>query len=172
MMLCFNAFVSQRMKSLQLNQVNSMAAISTSKRYARLALEVKFNFLSCMVLWQRVQYFVNLRTRQCYKQPLNDTFRPIEVPYSAKFIDKREIGSNAVVGAGVEVDLWAGDTDGRQIFNKIQLHISFEHLQRVADTLEHGPVLAASQSVISIMPQGIISLPACCKCITRRIYFQ
>ena len=59
-----------------------------------------------------MQYFVNLKTRQCSKQPLNDTFRPIEVPYTAKFVDKREIGSNAVVGAGVEVNLWAGDTDG------------------------------------------------------------
>ena len=59
---------------------------------------------------------MNLRTRQCSKRPLNDTFRPIEVPYSAKFIDKREIGSNAVAGAGVEVDLWAGDTDGSHIF--------------------------------------------------------
>ena len=61
---------------------------------------------------------MNLRTRQCYKQSLNDTFRPIEVPYTAKFIDKREIGSNAVVGAGVEVDLWAGDTDGNHILDE------------------------------------------------------
>ena len=55
---------------------------------------------------------MNLKTKQCSKQSLNATFRPIEVPYSAKFFDKVEIGSNAVDGAGVEVTLWGGETDG------------------------------------------------------------
>ena len=55
---------------------------------------------------------MNLKTKQCYKQPLNETFRPIEVPYNAQHVDTLEIGSNAVAGAGVQVDLWAGDTDG------------------------------------------------------------
>lgn len=77
-----------------------------------LAEENRSTYYSHIALWQRLEYSVNLKTRQCYKRPLNDTFRPIEVPYTAKFIDKREIGSNAVAGAGVEVDLWAGDTDG------------------------------------------------------------
>lgn len=83
---------------------------------------------------------MNLKTRQCSKLPLNVTFRPIEVPYTAKFIEKREIGSNAVTGAGVEVDLWAGDTDGSHSHIIIGcINIFYIILQRVDATLEHGP---------------------------------
>ena len=55
---------------------------------------------------------MNLKTKQCYRKPLNDSFHPIEVPITASYVDTRVIGTNAVAGEGVQVDLWAGDTDG------------------------------------------------------------
>ena len=39
-------------------------------------------------------------------------------------MDRLEIGSNAVAGAGVEVDIWEGDTRGMTLINlcKAQYH--------------------------------------------------
>ena len=65
-----------------------------------------------ILIVQRIRYRYNVRTKQCYKHVLNDTFRPFSIPFDAKFVDRLEIGSNAVAGAGVEVDVWEGNTPG------------------------------------------------------------
>lgn len=61
---------------------------------------------------QRVQYKVNMKTKQCYRQPLNKTFIPIGVPDNVTFDDTRKIGSSTAPGAGVQVDVWAGLNTG------------------------------------------------------------
>lgn len=64
---------------------------------------------------QRVSYSVNFKTRQCYRLPLyNETFRPIGVPFDAKLAGTGVIGTGALEGAGVAVDSWYGNTDGKQ----------------------------------------------------------
>ena len=71
---------------------------------------------------QHIRYRYNARTKQCFKYALNETFRPIEIPFGAKFIDRVEIGSNAATGAGVEVDIWEGTAPGKNFF--LSLHLS------------------------------------------------
>jgi hypothetical protein len=66
---------------------------------------------------QRIRYRYNARTQQCYRYVLNETFRPFEIPFEAKFVDRLEIGSNSVPGAGVEVNVWEGDTRGKELIN-------------------------------------------------------
>ena len=46
---------------------------------------------------------------------MNETFRQLEVPDSAIFIDRLVIGSNAAAGAGVEVDVWKQITQGESL---------------------------------------------------------
>lgn len=61
-------------------------------------------------------YSVNFKTRQCYRLPLyNETFRPIGVPFDARLAGTGEIGTNALEGAGVAVDSWYGNTDGKKL---------------------------------------------------------
>ena len=56
---------------------------------------------------------MNLKTKQCYKLPLNETFRPIGVPYDASFGGTGVIGTTAVEGAGLAIDNWYGNTNGK-----------------------------------------------------------
>ena len=73
---------------------------------------------------QHVRYRYNARTKQCFKYVLNETFRPYEIPFGAKFVDRVEIGSNAVSGAGVEVDIWEGTAVGKSLSLSLSLSSS------------------------------------------------
>ena len=49
-------------------------------------------------------------TKLCYRYNLTTSFRPIEVPPTAKFIDSLVIGTNAVEELGLSVNVWGLDT--------------------------------------------------------------
>lgn len=65
---------------------------------------------------EKILYRYNLRTKQCNNYTLNDTFRRIEVPPTAKLFGQFYIGSNVAEGAGILVSAFGGDTErGRYV---------------------------------------------------------
>jgi hypothetical protein len=53
---------------------------------------------------------------------LNETFRPFDVPFDAKYVGTVEIGSNIGPGLGLEVALWEEQTEGKSMNSIISCH--------------------------------------------------
>jgi len=51
-------------------------------------------------------YWINLKTGTCSVESITWPFHRIEVPENATFVDQFEIGTDAVPGAGVLVNVW------------------------------------------------------------------
>jgi len=56
-------------------------------------------------------YRFNLKTKECDKFTLRETFRPIAVPPGARSVGEAYIGTSAVGGGGVLVDIFAAETE-------------------------------------------------------------
>ena len=69
-----------------------------------------------------MEYRANFTSKTCERRLLNDTFRPFSIPYTARYIDTIEIGSNFAPGDGVEAYIWGGQTTGKNLGNEEALH--------------------------------------------------
>ena len=63
---------------------------------------------------QKTVYKIELstnKTGKCVKEELNEPFRRFEIPANATALGAVTIGSNALSGAGVNVVVFAGETE-------------------------------------------------------------
>jgi len=60
---------------------------------------------------QDTGYRFNLKTKECDKFTLRETFRPIAVPPGARSMGEVYIGTSAVGGGGVLVDIFTAETE-------------------------------------------------------------
>lgn len=59
---------------------------------------------------QKLNYSIDLKTKQCNKTTLNSPFSPIEVPSFANFTDSVYLGVPGLVGTGVLENIYQGNT--------------------------------------------------------------
>ena len=78
---------------------------------------------STSILQQR-SYRVNLRTRECENMSFVQKFVPFEVRPNSTYYGSAYIGTASAPDAGVEVDLWGGETQGGQALSFPILQIS------------------------------------------------
>ncbi len=55
---------------------------------------------------QKAKYVYDLRSKTCKKYSLDEPFVAIGIPPSARFVDSRVIGTNAIEQYGLTVNLW------------------------------------------------------------------
>ena len=82
---------------------------------------------------QKIEYRLDIQTRQCEKRVLNGTFRPFGVPDYAKYIDTVEIGSNAGPETGVQVTVWAGDNPRKIVYSSSHIIIAYRGSEPVTN---------------------------------------
>ena len=69
-----------------------------------------YSFFLKKVMYQ-IELSVN-KTGKCKKIELTEPFHRFAIPENATFVAEGTIGSNAVAGAGVNVQLFAGEIQG------------------------------------------------------------
>ena len=63
---------------------------------------------------QQRSYRISLRTRECENMSFVQKFVPFEVRPNSTYYGSAYIGTASAPDAGVEVDLWGGETQGGQ----------------------------------------------------------
>ena len=69
-----------------------------------------YHFIHILLVLQKKGYHINLKTNTCEVFDLNDPFQRIAIPKNAKLDGEVYIGTSSIPGAGVEVDMWSGNT--------------------------------------------------------------
>ena len=69
-----------------------------------------YSFFLKKVMYQ-IELSVN-KTGKCKKIDLTEPFHKFEIPENATFVAEGTLGSNALPGAGVNVQLFAGEIQG------------------------------------------------------------
>lgn len=80
------------------------------------------SLLHCLVLLQKAEYRVDIRTKHCEKRDLNEPFRPFGPPPSARHEGTYYLGAKSV-SSGVEVDPYVEDDQEHN-----HLYSTFTHL--------------------------------------------
>ncbi len=67
---------------------------------------LSINEVVSSITLQKMGYRLNLKTKECQKYTLNEPFREVGVPLGARMVGELEIGTAAIPGAGVRVQVY------------------------------------------------------------------